>query len=117
RDTEQIVDRGCILDGRNAAVGRLQRDPGGGVVADHRVTDEQLGAAGGAAVLNALLAEIADHAVLDGNRLRGEDADADGAGGGRLVEALELDASDADAVVDAGVDGDAGGALDEDRSQ
>src|SRR4051794_25940118 len=101
-----------------AGVGRPQTNTGSGVVTDHRVPDKEIGITGSALVGDALLSHACDHGVLDGNRFRGNDPDADGAGSDGLVDALDLDASKDDAVVSAGgVDGNAGAARNQDRTE
>ena len=65
-------------------------DTGTGIVADHRISDEQLDVAGGALIGDALLREPCDHAVLDRDRRRGKDPNANGPGRDGLVDALKL---------------------------
>src|ERR1700754_1120104 len=102
---------------RLAGVGRSQTDTGSNVVTDYRVPDEEVGVAGGTRVLNTLLRDLCDYRVLDGDRGRGEDPDADGARhSSTTLDAVDLQSPDVDlGAGGGGVDGDAGNAGGEDR--
>src|SRR6202035_6080746 len=65
--------------------------------------------------VDAVVSEAFDHAVLDRERPTGNEVDPVGAGIDRLVDAVDAQVAQDDAVVRAGVDGEARGAAGQNR--
>ena len=117
-EADGIVKYIGVYDFNGVGVGRQQIDSISPIVANHRVADEQPGAAGASHILDTLLAELRDHAVLDRDRSSRINLNADEAGGAASgTEALQLQTPENDDITGSGADIDGVGSGDQNRPQ